>query len=199
MNGGQKVKKIIRQEILNLRKVLTAEEVASKSENIFNRLASSAMFVKSKNVMVYMDFKNEVSTNLIINYLLKSDKGVIIPITISGTRNMILSQLLDPNKELERNSYGILEPKPQYIRKANPELLDLVIVPGVAFDISGYRIGYGGGYYDTFFNKLAKPIISIALAFDLQIVESVPVEDHDRPVNYIFTESRIIDCKKLRI
>lgn len=199
MNGGQKVKKIIRQEILNLRKVLTAEEVASKSESIFNRLASSAMFVKSKNVMVYMDFKNEVSTNLIINYLLKSDKGVIIPITISGTRNMILSQLLDPNKELERNSYGILEPKPQYIRKANPELLDLVIVPGVAFDISGYRIGYGGGYYDTFFNKLAKPIISIALAFDLQIVESVPVEDHDRPVNYIFTESRIIDCKKLRI
>jgi len=193
------VKKIIRQEILNLRKVLTAEEVASKSESIFNRLASSAMFVKSKNVMVYMDFKNEVSTNLIINYLLKSDKGVIIPITISGTRNMILSQLLDPNKELERNSYGILEPKPQYIRKANPELLDLVIVPGVAFDISGYRIGYGGGYYDTFFNKLAKPIISIALAFDLQIVESVPVEDHDRPVNYIFTESRIIDCKKLRI
>lgn len=193
------MKKIIRQEILNLRKVLTAEEVASKSESIFNRLASSPMFVKSKNVMVYMDFKNEVRTHLIIDYLLKNEKRTVVPITISGTRNMILSQLLDPNKELERNSYGIPEPKPQYVRKVNPELLDLVIVPGVAFDIGGYRIGYGGGYYDAFFNKLEKPIISIALAFDLQIIESVPVEDHDRPVNYIFTESRIIDCKKSRI
>lgn len=193
------MKKNIRQEILSLRKLLTPEEVAKKSEQIFKRLTSLTLYADANNVMLYIDFRNEAKTDLIMAHLLENNKGAVIPISISGTRDMILSQVFDPKKELERSSYGILEPKPEYIRKVNPEQLDLVIVPGVAFDKEGYRIGYGGGYYDTFFNKLEKSIASMAIAFDLQIVESVPTEEYDLPVDYIITESRLIDCRKFRM
>ena len=192
------MKKTIRQEILQKRKLLSQEELLSKSKTIFQSIKNLSIYQAAQNVMLYIDFRNEVKTGFIMEDLLTRSKGTVVPISVIGTREMILSQVLDPEKELARSSYGILEPKPEYIRKINPAILDLVIVPGIAFDSEGYRIGYGGGYYDYFFSTMERPIVSIALAFDLQIIETVPKEDYDRPVDYIITESRIIDCSKLR-
>lgn len=145
--------------------------------------------------MVYIDFRNEVETNLIIDDLLTQNKEVCIPISVPKTKEMILSKIINPQKELIKGTYGILEPKEEYIRKVDPDTLDLIIVPGVAFDKDGYRIGYGGGYYDRFLDKLSKATPSIGIAFDLQILHKVPKDFFDHPVDFIVTEKEIILCK----
>lgn len=190
------MKKQLRSQILNKRKDLDVDIVAAKSVKIFELLRSMNLYQSAKNVMVYIDFRNEVKTNHIINDLLSKDKKVVIPISVPKTREMILSQLLNPEKELTKGTYGILEPKKEYIREVNPETIDLILVPGVAFDEKGYRLGYGGGYYDRFLDKLTKNTPSIALAFDVQIIEKVPTDIHDHPVDSIVTESRIISCNQ---
>ncbi|QXM05333.1 5-formyltetrahydrofolate cyclo-ligase [Crassaminicella indica] len=189
------MKKKLRQEILQKRKSLSEEIIYSRSEAIFHKLKLFNLYKNAKNIMVYISFRNEVNTSLIIEDLLRSNKNVIIPISIPKTKELILSKLLDPKKELKEGSYGILEPKEEYIRKVDKELLDLILVPGVAFDKRGYRIGYGGGYYDRFLDKLSTNVPAIALAFDFQIVDKIPNDAFDYPVDYIITETQLIQCK----
>jgi 5-formyltetrahydrofolate cyclo-ligase len=189
------MKNKIRQEILEKRKLLSDEMISLKSKKIFHSLKTLPLYKNAKNVMVYIDFRNEVKTNLIIEDLLRSNKNVILPISVPKTKEMILSKLLDPKEELTKGTYGILEPKKEYIRKVNTDILDLIIVPGVVFDREGYRIGYGGGYYDRFLDKLSKDIPSIGLAFDLQIIHQVPNDSFDCPVDFVITETQIFSCK----
>ncbi|MBB6215770.1 5-formyltetrahydrofolate cyclo-ligase [Anaerosolibacter carboniphilus] len=185
----------IRKEKLSIRKALTAEEVENKSSYIFLQLKKFFLVQEAKNISVYVDFRNEVKTNQIIQYFLSVGKNVMVPISIPSTKQMQFSQLLDPAQDLITGNYGILEPKQDAMRIVDPNSLDLILVPGVAFDSHGYRIGYGGGYYDRFFSQQNKKIPSIALAFDLQIVEEIPMDPFDHPVDYIITETRIIACK----
>jgi 5-formyltetrahydrofolate cyclo-ligase len=92
-----------------------------------------------------------------------------------------------------------LEPKPDRIKLIALEEMDLVITPGVVFDKKGCRIGYGGGFYDGLFKSLQKEKVSVALAFELQMVEEVPVDNRDEPVDIIVTEGRVIRCNAKRI
>lgn len=189
-------KKILRSEILKKRKSLSQEELIEKSSSIAKLLFSSEQYKNSKYIMCYIDFRNEVKTEEIVKTALKEDKNIIIPITIVETRQLILSQLYDYDKELETGTYGILEPKKEYIREVAPKLIDLVLMPGVAFDRRGYRIGYGGGYYDRFLTKIDKSVSKIALAFELQMVPRVKEGRYDIPVDYIITEKEIIKASK---
>ncbi len=185
----------IRKEKLDMRKALAPVDIEKKSFNIFLQLKKFPLVQKAKNISVYVDFRNEVKTDQIIRYFLTAGKNVMVPISIPSTKEMLFSQIIDPENDLIPGNYGILEPKQDATRIINPNNLDLILVPGVAFDPHGYRIGYGGGYYDRFFSKQTKKIPSIALAFDLQIVEQLPKEPFDHPVDYILTETRIITCK----
>ncbi len=190
------MKSSIRNEIINKRKLLSTEELNIKSQQIYNNLKSLPLYSDAQSVMLYMDFKGEVKTDYILKDLLSNNKKAIIPISVPKTMNMVLSQVMDPEVELSRSSYGILEPKPEYIREINPGILDLVIVPGIAFDTEGYRIGYGGGYYDYFFGNAGESIPSVAIALDLQLIDKVPIESFDKPVDFIVTESKIIVCNR---
>ncbi|MFA5524416.1 MAG: 5-formyltetrahydrofolate cyclo-ligase [Tissierellales bacterium] len=185
-------KRTLRSEILNRRKVLSKKQVITKSSAISSQLFSTEQYKNSKYIMCYIDFRNEVRTEGIIKTALKEDKNIIIPISVVETKQLILSQLLDYDKELESGTYGILEPKKEFIRVVNPELVDLVIMPGVAFDRRGYRIGYGGGYYDRFLTRINDSVPKIALAFELQMVPYVRKGRYDLPVDYIITESEVI-------
>ncbi|SCG83897.1 5-formyltetrahydrofolate cyclo-ligase [Proteiniborus sp. DW1] len=189
-------KRALRSEILSKRKALSKEEVNKKSSAISNLLFSTEQYKKSKYIMCYIDFRNEVRTEEIIRMALNEDKNIIIPISIVETKQLVLSQLLDYDKELESGTYGILEPKKEFIREVNPELIDLVLMPGVAFDRRGYRIGYGGGYYDRFLTRIVDSVPKIALAFDLQLVPHVRKGRYDIPVDYIITEKEIIKASK---
>ncbi|RKD30087.1 5-formyltetrahydrofolate cyclo-ligase [Thermohalobacter berrensis] len=191
-------KQKIRNEILTKRKNLSEKDIINKSKKICDLFLSTVLFKKSKNIMAYVDFRNEVKTEHIIKTALSKGKNIFIPITITKTKELLLSQLKDYDNELTKGTYGILEPKEEYIRKSDPDLLDLIIVPGVAFDKRGYRIGYGGGYYDRFLGKLNKEIPKIALAFDVQIVPKIIPDKFDIPVDFIITENAIINCTENR-
>lgn len=189
------MKNIIRKKILKQRKELNNEFVNNNSKIIFENLLNIDIFRLSNNIMIYIDFCNEVKTINIIEYLLSIDKNVIVPISLTSSKELLPSQILNTSEDLDIGSYGILEPKKDKIREFNPNNLDLIIMPGIGFDKKGNRIGFGAGYYDRFISKLSKHIPTIALAYEFQIIENIPYDIHDRPVDYIITEKRIINCK----
>lgn len=190
------MKKILRKEILEARKSMDPVDVSSKSDSIADALFGSEFYRDSKVIMAYIDFRNEVKTKRFIKQAVADGKRVVIPISVVETRQLILSEIIDYDNELESGAYGILEPKPEFIREVDPLEVDLVLVPGVAFDEKGYRIGYGAGYYDRFLERVRPSIPKVALAFELQMVEDACPDEHDFPVEYVVTESRLICCKK---
>jgi len=181
----------LRKEVLSWREGQSEEEIKKKSLKIKERLFSLPLFEESKAVMFYVSFGSEVRTEDAIKETINRSKRVIVPKTLLKEKRLLLSELRDYEKELERGAFGILEPKEEYLREVSPQMLDLIIVPGVVFDEKGYRIGYGGGFYDRFFLEVDK-VSSIGLAFELQVVGEIPAEEHDLKVNLIITERRVI-------
>jgi 5-formyltetrahydrofolate cyclo-ligase len=187
-------KEQIRDKILRLRTSLPQKEAIIKSLKVQECLFRLPEFVKAKIILFYVSTKNEVKTENMIKQALKNGKRVVIPISNIKEKTLTLSELKDFNKELEPGSFNILEPKKEFIRKVSPEEIDLIIVPGVAFDKEGDRIGYGMGFYDNFLSSLKKSVPVIGLAYELQIVDEIPVDDKDVTVDKIVTEERIIKC-----
>ncbi len=190
------MKNEIRKKVLDARKSMNIDDVQSKSDTITDYLINSDFYKNSKVIMAYIDFRNEVMTEKLIKQAIADGKRVVIPISIVETRQLLLSEIIDYDNELSPGAYGILEPKSEFIREVDPLLVDLVLVPGVAFDNRGYRIGYGAGYYDRFLERVRKETEKVALAFDLQMVEHAHEDSHDFPVQYVVTESGIIECVK---
>ncbi|KGG80248.1 5-formyltetrahydrofolate cyclo-ligase [Caloranaerobacter azorensis H53214] len=182
----------LRKKILNKRKELSNEDVLSLSNKIIDLLINTTFYKNANYIMTYIDFRNEVKTEKLIKKSLEIGKKIIIPISLTKSRKLLLSELKDYDNELTIGTYGILEPKKEFIREVSAEILDLIIVPGVVFDKRGYRIGYGGGYYDRFLLNIDKSVPKVALAFDFQVVEKIDKEKHDIPVDYIITEKGVI-------
>lgn len=189
------MKKELRKELLAKRDLLPKEERAEKSSIIFSLLKEHNIYKNATHVMLYIDFRSEVSTKEMIQDLLEKGKRVFIPLTVPETRQMIISELLDVEKDLALGNFGVLEPKEEAIRPVDPKILDLVIVPGVGFDEKGYRVGYGGGYYDRFLPKLSPTVPTVALSFEVQLIPEAPTDKYDFPVQYIVTEDKLIQCK----
>lgn len=187
------MKDAIRKQMLQIRSRLSSEEVYLLSEKIFNNLKKNSFFDNSANIMIYLNFKNEVKTDFIINYCLRNNKKVYIPICIPETHELCISRITDL-KELQSGHFGIREPKLEYIRLSDSSLVDLVLVPGVAFDNSGNRIGFGAGYYDRFMRRLEPGVIKAALAYSFQIADAIPSDQYDIPMDYVVTEKSTISC-----
>lgn len=157
---------------------------------IFANLLSLPAFFKSDVIHTYVSSKNnEVDTHDLIRWLLKEKKKVVVPISDPSTRQMRHSEILSLS-ELSVNAFGIYEPKLE--RMVKPSDIEVVIVPILAVDRKGTRIGFGGGYYDRFLHDLQVP--SIALAYDFQIYDEISAENHDHPVSFIVSEAEIIRC-----
>lgn len=187
------MKDLVRKQILSIRNGLTADEVYRLSKNIFLKLKENSFFKSAAHVMVYLDFKNEVKTDFVINHCLELGKKIYIPICIPETHELCISRMTDL-KELETGLYGIREPKTEYIRLSESKLIDLVIVPGVSFDVSGNRIGFGAGYYDRFMKRLRHDAVKAALAYSFQVTDAIPSDKYDIPMDYIITEKGTISC-----
>jgi len=187
------MKDTIRKQILEVRKKLSNDEVCRFSEKIFSNLRKNNFFNNSANVMVYLDFKNEVKTDPIISYCIQHGKKVHIPICIPETHELCISRITSLT-ELQSGHFGIKEPMPEYLRLSNSSLIDLVLVPGVAFDSAGNRIGFGAGYYDRFMKRLRPDAIKAALAYSFQVADLVPRDEFDIPADYIVTEKGTICC-----
>ncbi len=188
-------KKELRKKIIQQRDLLSAEEISIKSEQIARLLYSHPAYREAETIMFFISFGTEVDTRPMVEETIKACKVVLAPKPLPETREMIPSQLLDWDRDLVPGAYNIPEPKEEALRPYKPEAIDLIIVPGVAFDLTGNRLGYGGGYYDRFFQLLRPQVPLLALVFDLQIVPEVPVEQWDRRVDLIITEKRVIESQ----
>jgi 5-formyltetrahydrofolate cyclo-ligase len=188
-------KKILRKHYIEKRNNLSNLEVERISHDIAMNLFQLDIYKNSSFIMTYVDFNKEVRTEEIIRHSIDIGKRIGIPITIKEERKLIISELKDFDEELEISTYNILAPKNEFIRIVHPSIIDLVLVPGAIFDRNGYRIGYGGGYYDRFLPSLNKKTTTIGLAYDLQLIDNVPRGCYDLPVDFILTEKEFINCK----
>lgn len=181
-------KVLIRKEILSKLRLLSPEENSRKSEIIKQKLFSMKEFNKSRVVMFYVSMKDEVNTWDMLKEALKIGKRVAVPCTASETDEIIPAEIKDPEKELEIGKYGIYQPGKDSINKIPLDNIDLVIVPGVAFDEEKYRIGRGKGYYDRFLSRVSSRTVTIGICFDFQVVKSLPRKPHDLPVSKVITD-----------
>ena len=134
------LKKQLRKEMLQRRSALTAREVASKSKAILNRLLALEAYRSAGFIMTYLHFRNEVETTMLVQKAMADGKKIVVPVTDPFNRRLIPSLVEHFPEDLEVGTMNILEPKGNALRLCNPLLIDLVIVPGVAFDLQGYRI-----------------------------------------------------------
>jgi len=185
-------KEEIRRDILKKRHSLSKDYIKNKSQQIFLKLAESVEYRNSRNIMFYVATRSEVQTEEMIKTSIEMGKNIFVPIILPECINLAPSKIFDFDTELEKGKKGILEPKKEYYRLFPPENIDLIIIPGVVFDLSGNRIGRGFGYYDNFLKKFRSSTKIIALAFEMQIVKRIPNDKNDIPVHGIITEKRII-------
>ena len=183
------MKNQIKESVLEKRNSLSKQEVFERSKKIEKNLIDIDNYKKSKVVMFFVSFNSEVNTHDMIKNSLKN-KTVVIPKLIN--KDIEPSVIIDFDS-LIAGKFGILEPIE--IMKIAYKNIDLILVPGIVFDKEGHRIGYGFGYYDKFLRKAPKAI-KIGLAFDFQVIDKIPREMHDMPVDLIVTDERVIDCKK---
>ncbi len=192
MDSIGELKKRLREAVLNKRNVLDKEEVQDKSCVIIDKLYSLPQFRSAGLIICYIDFKNEVNTTQFINTCLKSGKRVAVPLITEhdGIKTMHACEITNTTDDLHTGYYGILEPVND--RPVPADSIDLAIVPGVAFDKSLNRLGFGKGYYDRFLPHLKKQCLKIGIAFEIQIANFVPVSEYDIKMDMIITEERII-------
>ena len=181
----------LRKEILAKRKVQSKEEIRDKSRKIGEVLFNLREFEKARVVAFYVSFGSEVRTGLLIEASLKMGKEVAVPFCKIDQTDLGLSFIQNPAEDLEPGAFGILEPKKELREDFPLAKVDLMTIPGIVFDFSGHRLGYGQGYYDKFLTRISRAAL-IGLAFELQLVEHLPKMPHDIAVQKVITENRII-------
>ena len=186
-------KNTLRQRILELRSNLSEQEINDKSQKIIKTLATFPEFSNSKLIMCYVDFRNEVVTKGFITDCLKEGRRVAVPFIFKkdGSKEMLASEIFNID-DLRQGAFGLLEPSINSMIEVDPKELELIIVPGVVFDYSKNRIGYGAGYYDRFLKKVNKNCYKVGVAFDIQFVNEVLAEEHDIKLDAIITESTVV-------
>lgn len=174
------------------RNSLPDRETREKSLLIKERLFGERDFNEAGVVLFYVNKGSEVQTQVMIEEALAAGKRVVVPVTLKEEGIQVCEiKSLD---ELVPGSFGVPEPDKKYRRFVSPEIIDLAIIPGVAFDLSGFRLGYGGGYFDRFLSRIKTS--TIGLSFEVQIRESLPRERKDIPVDKIITERQVLVCKR---
>ncbi len=181
-------KRKIRHELLRKLKAHKEEDRLKKSSAIAKKLFFLKEFIQAKTVLFYLSFDGEVDTVRMIKDAIRQGKKVALPVLRKENAEMFASLVDDIDKEVVSGPYGTRHPKEEYIRPVSPEAIDLVVVPGVAFDEAGNRLGRGKGYYDRFLSRLPDHVPTVGLAFDFQIIkEFPPLEPHDLSVTTVLS------------
>lgn len=183
------MKKDFRKQVIESRKNKDSEFISINSQIITEKLLSMDCIQQASTIMLYLDFNNEVKTDQLITKLISLRKTVTSPVTIKDERKLIPYEITNLKEGINIGAYGIREPNKDISNEIDVKNIDVLIVPAVAYDKNCYRLGYGGGYYDRFIEHLRDDAITIGIAFDLQLFDSIPKEEHDAQLNYIITES----------
>jgi len=176
----------LRKTILNKRKSLTPDEVKNASEAIVSKLKQLPVIKESVVIMSYMPYGNEADIKAFNQWILDSGKVLLLPRVLDDT-NIDAVKINDIESGLVKGSFGILEPAAE--NESFPiELIDVILVPGVAFDRQGNRMGHGKGYYDRFLSRCKGSTVFLGIAYSFQVYESIPFDEHDIRVHGVITE-----------
>ena len=192
MEEIQIAKSQIREEIAQKFAALSAKEIAEKTKAIENRLFDFANFLESKITLLYVNNKHEVLTGNILKRAYIYNKIVVLPVYNTENFEMELKKVDNLEKDLNPGPRDILQPDESRCKVVPIDKIDIAIIPAVALDEKGGRIGSGKGYYDRLIPRLAITTRKVALAFEAQIIPQVPIESHDKHVDIIITENRVI-------
>ncbi|MEW6547138.1 MAG: 5-formyltetrahydrofolate cyclo-ligase [Bacillota bacterium] len=187
----------LRRRVLAQRLALAPEEVVALSERVKSHLLSHPVWQVSRVVLGYASFRQEVDTFPLLADAVASGKELALPRVDRKRRVLDLLRVRDLAADLVPGYQGILEPDPGRCPPVDAALVDLVLVPGVVFDRRGFRLGYGGGYYDRLLGYLPRAV-RVGLAFSLQVVDQLPVLPHDLPVDILVTEGGPLDIRRAR-
>lgn len=182
-------KKQLRTEGLRRRgSFFSSGKAEPASLRIITKLKEDPAYQNAAVILCFVSFGTEVDTHAFIKEALQEGKRIFVPYIPSKKEGMKACEIKDFS-ELEMGYFNILTPKEEY-RRLTEEVPDLVVVPGVVFSQDGYRIGYGGGFYDRYLGAQKKPIPTIGIGFAVQVVQDVPVEPFDMPIDKLITEEK---------
>ena len=168
---------------------------AHASQAITARIAALDTYRAARVVLLTLPFRSEWDETLLVRHAIEAGKTVAAPRVDRSARMLRPLQILDLDRDIEAGYRGIPEPR-SHCAAIALETVDWVLVPGLAFDLSGRRLGYGGGYYDRLLPLLPSAAPRVAGAFEAQVISAVPAAPHDIAVDCIVTEQRMLDCAR---
>ena len=180
-------KTTIRKEILEKRNSQDPKIRIAQSRSIMRTLLSRKEFQEADKILIYLSKDGEVGTDNLLGRAFELGKRVYVPVVDRESDELHISELPGPDTSFRLGAFGVREPEEEDLNFVSPDQIDLVIAPGLAFDRRGGRIGYGKGYYDRLLNRLGSQVPRIALAFDFQVLDTVPQDENDIQVDAIIT------------
>jgi len=189
----QELRKLIKEK----RNEKNIEELLLLSRGVYSNFIDSNLAKDKKNVLIYLSTSREVNTRDLIKDFFDKNINVYIPRVDSLKEGLMHFYKINSFDDLEKGCMGILEPK-SFCKVLDESLIDnsfIEILPGLAFDKKGNRLGYGGGFYDRFNKRAPKSVLKLALSFDFAVFNEIKTSDFDVSVDFIITEKKIIDCK----
>jgi 5-formyltetrahydrofolate cyclo-ligase len=191
MEDIQQLKKKTRKEMVHLLESMSPVVKKAKDRIIENTFLNLKEYKEARNVMLFASFRNEVDTFPVIKDALSNKQNVVLPRVNTHEKKLDLYVIRDI-EELRPGYANIPEPEVDETRTFSVKDVDLIMIPGLAFDPSGRRLGYGGGYYDRLLDRLGSKPYRIAIAYGEQLIDEVPATEHDETVNIIVTDLRTI-------
>ncbi len=197
MDSSKEQRNLLRQEILAKRRQLTAKESAQAGLSILKTIMQMNVFKRTVNVASYISLSGELCTQDMNEYFM-TRHHLCLPYMVTGQKGKMDFYSFKKGDELVENRFHILEPKNQPENLVSEDKIDVIIVPLVAFDNKGNRMGMGGGYYDRMLKKVRKDCLVIGVAYEFQQVDELLVEEWDMPMDIVITEKNCYEFRKQR-
>lgn len=192
-------KALLRAAVLAERDALQPPVRKERSRAIVAAITALPAFRAANSVLLTSSFGSEVETGPLIADTLASGKTLLLPLVNRESKMLELYAVADPEAQLARGTYGIAEPRPERCRRATCTEVEWVLVPGVVYADDGFRIGYGGGFYDRLLPLLPPATPRVSAAFELQRRNEVPHGVHDQKIQTVVTESGVFHVKSTRL
>jgi len=171
---------------------LAPEVIEEKYQTIESKLFEFANFLEAQQAFLYTPVSTEIPTEAIIRKTLDIEKGIILPVFTDAKNAFYLYKISHYDKDLVVNANDMLEPNPERCKKIALDDVDIAIIPGLAFDDKGGRVGFGNNYYSKLITKLPETCRKVALAYEEQIVDQIQMESRKFTVDIIITDTRVI-------
>ena len=183
-------KSSLRKRILGGRDAINPWTRTALSRAVVQDIVETSVYRRSNTVMAYASFGSELQTDEFMRHVIDQGKILLLP-RVNGQKELLeVYWVRDPVQDLQAGTWGIREPRPDRCTRVEPAIIDFVLVPGLAFDRRGGRLGYGGGFYDKLLADGLSPCAwVVAGAFECQMVEKVPADEHDMPMDVVVTEN----------